>query len=79
MRITVALFAHLSTFQPDGGGGRRARAFDVDEGTTVGDIISMLGLPDEPRVLFVNSRHADDGTVLSEGDRLAIFPPVAGG
>jgi len=79
MRITVALFAHLSTFQPDGHGGRGARTFDVAADTTVGDVIGMLALPDEPRVLFINGRHADDSTVLAEGDRLAIFPPIAGG
>ena len=39
----------------------------------------MLGLPDEPRVVFVNGTHAAEETVLCEGDRLAIFPPVAGG
>ena len=79
MQITVALFAHLSSFQPDGEAGRKPRAFDLPEGTTVGAVIESLGLPDEPRVLFVNGRHADEDTVLAEGDRLAIFPPVAGG
>jgi molybdopterin converting factor small subunit len=79
MQVTIALFAHLSSFQPDGEAGRKPRAFDLPEGTTVGAVIGSLGLPDEPRVLFVNGRHADDYTVLAEGDRLAIFPPVAGG
>lgn len=79
MRVTVALFAHLSRFQPDGQAGRAPREFDLADGATVGSVIAMLGLPDEPRVLFVNSRHATDDTVLTEEDRLAIFPPVAGG
>lgn len=79
MQVDVALFAHLSSFQPDGEAGRKSRAFELPEGTTVGALIESLGLPAEPRVLFVNGRHAEDGTVLCEGDRLAIFPPVAGG
>lgn len=79
MHIDVALFAHLSEFQPDGRGGRGARAFDLAEGTTIGDVIEMLRLPDEPRVLFVNGARATEDGVLAEGDRLAIFPPVAGG
>lgn len=79
MHVSVVLFAHLSTFQPDGQGGRHARSFELAEGTTVGDVIASLGLPDEPRVVFVNNRHAPDDQVLLEGDRLAIFPPVAGG
>jgi molybdopterin converting factor small subunit len=79
MQVKVALFAHLSSFQPDGEAGRKPRVFDLPEGTTVGAVIESLGLPDEPRVLFVNGRHAEESTSLVEGDRLAIFPPVAGG
>lgn len=79
MRVEVVLFAHLSSFQPDGEGGRHARTFELADYTTVGDVIATLGLPDEPRVVFVNNRHASDDRVLAEGDRLAIFPPVAGG
>lgn len=79
MKVDVVLFATLAKYQPDGAGGRHPRTFDLAEGATIGDVIAMLGLPDEPRVIFVNSRHADEGDALSEGDRLAIFPPVAGG
>ncbi len=79
MKVEVALFASLASHQPDGRGGRHARAFDLAEGTTVGDVIGSLGLPDEPRVIFVNGRHAVEADGLREGDRLAIFPPVAGG
>lgn len=79
MKVDVVLFAHLSSFQPDGRGGRHSRTFELAEGTTIADVIEMIGLPDEPRVVFVNSRHAPEDRVLAEGDRLAIFPPVAGG
>jgi sulfur carrier protein ThiS len=79
VKVEVVLFANLSTFQPDGQGGRHARTFELSERTTVGDVSAMLGLPDEPRVVFVNSRHAPEDQALAEGDRLAIFPPVAGG
>lgn len=79
MQVDVVLFAQFSDFQPDGEGGRHARTFELPDGTTVADAITMLGLPDEPRVIFVNSRHAPEEQVLMEGDRLAIFPPVAGG
>ena len=59
--------------------GGSARAFELDEGTTIADVIETLGLPDQPRIVFVNGRHADEDASLHEGDRLAIFPPVAGG
>lgn len=78
MTVNLALFAHLSTFQPDGEGGRHGRELDL-AGSSVAEVIDMLGLPDEPRVVFVNGRHAADEHLLCDGDRLAIFPPVAGG
>ncbi len=79
MHVDVALFASLSSFQPDGLGGRHARAFELPQGTSIAAVIEMLGLPDQPRVVFVNNKHAEESASLSEGDRLAIFPPVAGG
>lgn len=79
MTVDVALFAYLSGYQPDGQGGRHPRAMELPDGTKVGDVIAILRLPDEPRVVFVNGRHAADDQELHGGDRLAIFPPVAGG
>lgn len=79
MNIEIALFAYLADYQPDGLGGRSPRAFTLDEGASVDDIIGSLGLPDEPRIVFVNGKHAEESDVLTDGDRLAIFPPVAGG
>jgi len=79
MTIHLALFAHLSQYQPDGQGGCQARAVVVADGATVGGLIAPLGLPDGPRVVFVNGRHAAGDQALSDGDRLAIFPQIAGG
>jgi sulfur carrier protein ThiS len=79
MDVDVALFAFLSDYQPDGLGGRSARALHLSPGTTVADVIADLKLPDQPRIVFVNNRHADEAVALHDGDRLAIFPPVAGG
>ena len=79
MTIHLALFAYLSQYQPDGQSGRHARPIDVADGATVGELIARLGLPDGPRAVFVNGIHAADDQALSEGDRLAIFPPIAGG
>ena len=79
MIIYLALFALLSQYQPDGQGGRGARPMDVADGATVGDLIARIGLPDGPRTVFINGRRADDDQPLCNGDRLAIFPPIAGG
>ena len=79
MTIHLALFAYLSQYQPDGQGGCQARPIDVSDGATVGELIARFGLPGGPRVVFVNGRHAADDQPLSDGDRLAIFPQIAGG
>lgn len=79
MNVDIALFAYLANHQPDGRGGRASRAFDLAGGTTIAEVITSLGLPDEPRIVFVNGKHAEESAALHEGDRLAIFPPVAGG
>lgn len=79
MNVDVALFASLTAFQPDGQEGRHARTFALPAGTRIAEVIAMLSLPDQPRVIFVNGRHAPEDQELCEGDRLAIFPPVAGG
>jgi sulfur carrier protein ThiS len=84
VRIQLALFANLLPYLPEAGpdeqsGSAHARAMDLPDGSTVGQVVAHLGIPDGPRVVFVNGRHAPDDHVLAEGDRLAIFPPVAGG
>ncbi|MBN2847244.1 MAG: MoaD/ThiS family protein [Coriobacteriia bacterium] len=83
MRIQLALFASLSQYLPEADAENRmsphARAMDLPDGITVGQVITLMGLPDEPRIVFVNGRHEPDEQVLAEGDRMAVFPPVAGG
>jgi sulfur carrier protein ThiS len=83
MRIELALFASLTAYLPAsaeaGSGGAHSRTIDLPDGTTVGQVIASLDLPDQARVIFVNGRHAPGEHVLAAGERLAIFPPVAGG
>jgi molybdopterin converting factor small subunit len=78
MDVDVALFASLSDFHTKPGEGR-TRTYELEPGTTISEVIAMLDLPDQARVIFLNGRHADEATALDEGQRLAIFPPVAGG
>jgi sulfur carrier protein ThiS len=83
MQIELALFASLTPYLPAsaeaGSGGGHSRTIDLPDGTTVGQVIASLGLPDEPRIVFLNGRHAADEHVLAEGARVAVFPPVGGG
>ncbi len=78
MKVHVALFASLSDHHTLSGEGH-TRTYDLAEGTRIADVIAELGLPDQPRIVFVDGRHAPEDRELHEGERLAVFPPVAGG
>ena len=52
----------------------------VKEGTSILEIINQLGVPViDTKIILVNGRHKELDYVLCHGDRLAIFPAVAGG
>jgi molybdopterin synthase catalytic subunit len=76
MKITVRLFAGLREIA---GTGRRELEFpDV---ASVSDVWPALGLGAEPAGLLyaVNRAYAERETELSEGDEVALIPPVSGG
>ena len=53
---------------------------EVEEGTTVKSLLESLKVPPElPKIIFLNGVHADETADLKDGDRLGIFPPLAGG
>lgn len=51
------------------------------DGATVGDVWAPLGLGDEPPGLLyaVNRTYAERSELLSDGDEIAVIPPVSGG
>jgi molybdopterin synthase catalytic subunit/molybdopterin converting factor small subunit len=76
MRISVRLFAGLREQA-----GIRETSLDVAEGATVAEVWPLLGLGDEPSGLLyaVNHEYAGRDVRLSDGDELALIPPVSGG
>jgi len=44
-----------------------------------GTFVDELRLPGSIGIIFVNSRHADLSSDLSDGDTVSIFPLVGGG
>jgi molybdopterin converting factor small subunit len=53
---------------------------EIAEGSTIIDILRRLEVPlDKVRVIFLNGLHVTGDEVLKEGDRVGVFPPVAGG
>ncbi|HET6695501.1 MAG TPA: molybdenum cofactor biosynthesis protein MoaE [Gaiellaceae bacterium] len=76
MRITVKLFAGLRERA-----GESERKLELDTGARVGDVWSPLGLGEEPEGLLyaVNKEYASPDRRLSDGDEVALIPPVSGG
>jgi molybdopterin synthase catalytic subunit/molybdopterin converting factor small subunit len=76
MQVRIRLFAGLRERA-----GTGARTLDLAEGATLGDVWPALGLGDEPAGLLyaVNKRYADGDAALTDGDEVALIPPVSGG
>jgi len=76
VRISVALFAVLR----ERAGAREIQLDLPDEARASDALAALAGLVgDCPVVLAVNRSYADGDTVLSEGDEIALIPPVSGG
>jgi MoaD family protein len=81
MKVRVRLFARIREIV---GAGQLER--ELGEGATLGDLLGALAaeypkLADvtERTVISVNQKFATRETSLSDGDEVAIFPPVSGG
>jgi molybdopterin synthase catalytic subunit len=74
--VVVRLFAGL---REQAGVGRRELV--LGDNALLEDVWPALGLGDEPPGLLyaVNRAYAERETVLSEGDEVALIPPVSGG
>ena len=80
MKIELRLFASLSPYRSNDGGSKVAQTIEIPEGSTIGSVIDFLGIPpDAVKIVFINGIHAHDDDTIHEGDRIGIFPPVAGG
>lgn len=81
MFVTVKFFATYRDLL-----GEDQLVIDIDEGVTVGDILEILKdrfptLKDQGYMPLTacNLKHVSKRHVLTDGDELAVFPPVSGG
>lgn len=80
--VTLKLFASLGRHLP---AGARAHAVqvEVEDGTTVSELLDRFGVPPEQRHLVLRNgvfvSPAERASALRPGDSVAVWPPVAGG
>jgi sulfur-carrier protein len=73
--IELKLFASLSKYRPSEG-----EHLPIRPGQTVNEILDTLGIPAEKaKLIFVNGLKGNLDTTLHGGERVGLFPPVAGG
>ena len=80
MTVTVLFFASYAERL-----GRSSMELELENGATIESVLaSVRGLPGASHLppvplIAVNRSYARQGTVLAQGDEVAIIPPVAGG
>lgn len=74
VRVEVTLKGSLATWLPDGRG-----RLELPAGTSVDGVLPALGASPVHCIYVVNGAPAAKGTPLRDGDRLLIYPPMAGG
>ena len=80
MKIQLNLFASLTKFLPETKTPGFSNLMEIEEDTTIEALLDQLKIPrEQPKIIFLNGLHAEETAVLKEGDRLGVFPPLAGG
>ena len=73
--IQFKLFASLKKFSPPD-----SDKFSILPDETVEGVLKSLSIPiNEVKLVFINGIRREINTVLQNGDRVGIFPPVGGG
>jgi molybdopterin synthase sulfur carrier subunit len=74
MKVELNLYASLARAVS------RSGPLDIAENTTILGLLRHLDVPmDRVKIIFLNGVHASGDETLREGDRVGVFPPVAGG
>ncbi len=77
--VQINLYASLAEHLPQSRQGNSC-TMEVEPGTTVEQLLDQLTIPeDAPKITFLNGVHSTLKEELKEGDRVAVFPPIAGG
>ncbi len=80
MKVELKLCASLAKYAPETPVSQGTVVIELHEGKTIGEMLRGLKVPlDSVKLVFLNGVHSDMNQRLREGDRVGVFPPVAGG
>lgn len=75
----MILYASLGKLAPHKNAGSSFHV-ELENDGTVRNALDKVEIPTQSSlIIFVNGRHSRFDDRLNDGDRVAIFPPVAGG
>ena len=78
-KVEINLYATLRKHRSEEAPGKPLLV-EVSDGTTLTGLLEQLGIPEEEiQVVFVNNMQRHLSYILQPGDKLGIFPPIAGG
>jgi molybdopterin converting factor small subunit len=81
MKVEIRLYGSLRRYRPADATGEPHTPFSMvlPPGTTVKGLSDALGLPEGLDLAAVNDEAVDSATTLKDSDKIAFFPPSAGG
>lgn len=80
IEVTIKIHQGFQKYLPPGYTAKDFKRSIPKDSTVEYLLIDQIGLPkDVPKLMIVNGIHAKPSHVLSHGDRVAVFLPMAGG
>jgi molybdopterin converting factor small subunit len=76
MKVTLKIYASLREYTE----GKGTFEFDLPQGSDVSHLLDRVKIPaEEVKNIMVNGRRSKLDKPVSDGDRVAVFPAIAGG
>ncbi len=84
MQVTIKLYASLAAHLPAEARSTNQHQVDLPSGSTVAQALAPYGLPPAlTKLVLVNGHYIEEANraahLLTAGDVLAVWPPIAGG
>ena len=81
MNVTVVLLGMHRVLLPPAAASAGRVTMEFDEvGVPLSRVRESLGMPaDAPRIVFLDGRPVEDGTVLHDGETVTFVSPLGGG